>query len=49
MAETELHFFQVKIEVFATHSAVTLDLGIAPEVLNRIDVLTLARLEALLD
>lgn len=50
MVEAELHFFQVEIEVFATDSIVTfqLSLGIAPEVLDAVDMLPLAHRKALL-
>ena len=50
MVEAELHFFQVEIEVSAAHAVVTLQLGlgVAPEVLDAVNVLPLARREALL-
>ena len=50
MVEAELHFFQVEIEVLAAHAVVTFQLGlcITPEVLNAVDVLTLAHGKALL-
>jgi hypothetical protein len=50
VVEAELHFFQVEIEVSAAHAVVALELGlcVAPEVLDAVDVLPLARREALL-
>jgi uncharacterized protein YunC (DUF1805 family) len=44
MIETELHFFQVEREVFATHTVVTLELGlcIALAVLDAVNVVVLA-------
>ncbi len=50
MIEAELHFFQIKIEVFAAHSVVAfqLSLSISPEVLDAVNVVASAHGKALL-
>lgn len=50
MVETELHFFQIKIEVLAAHAVITFQLGlcITPEVLNAVNVVAMADGETLL-
>lgn len=50
MIVAELHFFQVKVELTAADAVVAFELSfrIAPEVLNPVDVITLALCKALL-
>ncbi len=50
MIEAELHFFQVEIEVSATDTVITFQLGfsISPEVLNAVNVVASAHGKVLL-
>ena len=51
MIGARLHFFQVKIELIAAHAVVALQLslGIPPEVLNAVNVMTIALCKAFND